>query len=91
MKASDNRRELLRQRAKYWTYRLKVGPRIVHVRRMTRKWDSCMTLGTVALVADLAHQAPGFQDFVIVHELLHFRPPNHGKLFKATMTAYIPN
>ena len=37
------------------------------------------------------HQPPEFQDFVIVHELLHLRLPNHGKLFKATMTVHVPD
>jgi predicted metal-dependent hydrolase len=31
-----------------------------------------------------------FQDYVIVHELLHLRVPNHGKLFKSLLTAYLP-
>ena len=57
---------------------------------MTRKWGSCSTLGTVTLAADLADQHPGFQDFVIAHELLHLRVPNHGRLFKALMTAHVP-
>ena len=57
---------------------------------MTRKWGSCSTLGIVTLAADLADQQPGFQDFVIAHELLHLRVPNHGRLFKALMTAHVP-
>ena len=57
---------------------------------MTRKWGSCSTLGIVTLAADLVDQSPGFQDFVIAHELLHLRVPNHGKLFKALMTAHVP-
>jgi predicted metal-dependent hydrolase len=32
-----------------------------------------------------------FQDFVVAHELLHLRLPNHGRLFKALMTAHVPN
>jgi len=31
-----------------------------------------------------------FQDYVIVHELLHLQVPNHGKLFKSLMNAYLP-
>ena len=58
---------------------------------MTRKWGSCSTAGNVTLATDLAGQPPGFQDFVIAHELLHLRVPNHGKLFKALMTAYVPD
>ena len=30
------------------------------------------------------------QDFVIVHELLHLKVSNHGKLFKSLMRAYLP-
>ena len=91
MTTSDDRRERLRRRAERWACRLRVEPRIVRVRRMTRKWGSCSTLGTVTLAADLIDRAPGFQDFVIVHELLHLRLSNHGKLFKATMTAHVPD
>ena len=47
-----------------------------------RKWGSCSTRGIVTLAADLADQQTGFQDFVIAHELLHLRVPNHGRLFK---------
>ena len=57
---------------------------------MTRKWGSCSTSGVITLAADLADQRPDFQDFVIAHELLHLRVPNHGKLFKTLMTAYLP-
>jgi predicted metal-dependent hydrolase len=28
---------------------------------------------------------------VIVHELLHLLVPNHGKLFKSLMNAYLPD
>jgi len=32
-----------------------------------------------------------FQDFVVAHELLLLRVPNHGRLFKALMTAHVPD
>ena len=57
---------------------------------MSRKWGSCSTAGMITLATDLDHQDAGFQDFVIAHELLHLRVPNHGKLFKALMTAHVP-
>ena len=71
--------------------RLHVRPRLVRVQRMTRKWGSCSTSGTITLAIDLVNQEAGFQDFVIAHELLHLRVPNHGKLFKAVMTAHVPD
>ena len=58
---------------------------------MTRKWGSCSTLGTVTLAADLSLCKESFRDFVIVHELLHLRVPNHGRLFKTLLTVHIPN
>lgn len=57
---------------------------------MTKKWGSCSTNGTVSLAIDLDEQDGRFQDFVIVHELLHLKVPNHGRLFKALMTVHIP-
>ena len=87
----ETRHAALRGRADAWALRLNVQPTVVCIRRMTRKWGSCSTLGIVTLAADLADQQPGFQDFVIAHELLHLRVPNHGRLFKALMTAHVPS
>jgi predicted metal-dependent hydrolase len=86
----DELRARLRERVAFWTRRLKVRPEIVRVRRMTRKWGSCSTRGIITLAEDLADRESGFQDFVIVHELLHLRVPNHGKVFKALMRLHVP-
>jgi Protein of unknown function DUF45 len=49
------------------------------IQRMTRKWGSCSTAGTITLAIDLDDESQRFQDFVIVHELLHLKVPNHGR------------
>ncbi|MXZ36172.1 MAG: M48 family metallopeptidase [Acidobacteria bacterium] len=90
MPIPDDQRNVVRGRVEYWAKRLSVRPRLVRVQRMTRKWGSCSTSGIVTLAADLANQDSDFQNFVIAHELLHLRVPNHGKLFKALMTAHVP-
>jgi predicted metal-dependent hydrolase len=90
MTKRDANRELLKRRVERWAAKLKVQPRLVRIQRMTRKWGSCSTAGTITLATDLAEQITGFQDFVVAHELLHLRVPNHGRLFKALMTAYLP-
>ena len=84
-------REAICARVDAWARRLNVQPRLVRVRPMSRKWGSCSTAGVLTLAADLVDHEPGFQDFVIVHELLHLRVPNHGRLFKALMTAHVPD
>ena len=71
MPTHDNPRKIIRGRVEYWAQRLSVQPRLVRVQRMTRKWGSCSTSGIVTLAADLADQDSDFQNFVIVHELLH--------------------
>jgi len=40
---------------------------------------------------DLLREQRPFQEAVVVHELLHLRVPNHGRLFKSLMTAYVPD
>ncbi len=91
MTRRDDRSGGLRRRVEYWADRLHVPAPRVRVRDMTRKWGSCSTAGTITLASDLADCEAGFQDFVIAHELLHLRVPNHGKLFKALLTVHVPD
>ncbi len=85
-----NGEDRLRARVAHWSVTLRVNPRVVRVQRMTRKWGSCSSAGTITLAVDLMRRDAGFQDFVVAHELLHLRLPNHGKLFRALMTAHVP-
>lgn len=57
---------------------------------MTTKWASCSSAGRLCFSRDLLAEDGAFQEVVIVHELLHLLVPNHGKLFKSLMTAYVP-
>ena len=79
------------RRAMGWALRLKVNPEQVQVRRLPGKWGSCTPDGVVTLADDLATKGVNFQDYVIVHELLHLKYRDHGKRFKAMMTALVPN
>lgn len=57
---------------------------------MRHKWGSCSSAGTVTLASGLLDQDARFQDYVIVHELLHLRYATHGRVFKALMSAHVP-
>jgi predicted metal-dependent hydrolase len=83
--------DALRQRIASWAVTLKVEPAQIRVQRMTRKWASCSSAGRVTFSRDLLGKPVAFQDCVIVHELLHLRVRNHGKLFTATLKAHLPN
>ena len=73
-----------------WALKLRVNPRIIRVQEMRRKWGSCSSGQIITLAADLADQDRPFQNFVIVHELLHLRHANHGRVFKAVLSAHVP-
>jgi predicted metal-dependent hydrolase len=90
LRVRENSRAQLCRKALYWSRHLKVEARIIRVQRMTRKWGSCSTTGIITLAEDLIEREPGFQDFVIAHELLHLRVPTHGRLFNALMTVHVP-
>ena len=81
----------LRRRAMGWAVKLKVNPAQVQIKRLSDSWGSCAPDGIVTLADDLATEAEDFQDYVIVHELLHLRYRDHGKQFKVMMTALVPN
>lgn len=72
-----------------WAERLGVTPREIRIQPMRRKWASCSSRGRVTFAADLLRQPAEFRREAIVHELLHLKVPNHGKLFKALLKAYL--
>ncbi len=83
-------REEFKRGVRAWAVRLKVEPAQIRVQRMSRKWASCSPGKWVTFSEDLLDQSRGFQDYAVVHELLHLRVPNHGKLFKSLMSVHLP-
>lgn len=81
----------LRRRTMAWALRLKVNPVRVDIAEMPKKWGSCTSDGVVTFADELAETDETFQDYVIVHELLHLRYRTHGKRFHAMMSALVPN
>ncbi len=56
---------------------------------MKNKWASCSTAGNLTFNSELLNLDKNVGDYVIVHELLHFNIPNHGRLWKSLMRAYL--
>jgi predicted metal-dependent hydrolase len=81
----------LKRRAMAWAVQLKVNPQRVVIAEMPAKWGSCTSDGVVTFADELAETDEAFQDYVIVHELLHLRYGTHGKRFHAMMSALVPN
>ncbi len=84
-------RQDFRNRVRTWAGRISVHPAQIQVRQMSRKWGSCSARHRVCFAEKLLQMPFTFQEYVIVHELLHLRVPNHGKLFKSLLSAYLPD
>jgi predicted metal-dependent hydrolase len=72
-----------------WAAKLDVNVRALYVRPMRNKWASCSTAGTLSFNDELLGMQRDLGNYVIVHELLHFSVPNHGKLWKSLMRAHV--
>jgi predicted metal-dependent hydrolase len=81
----------LRWAARQWAVRLGVKTPQIHARRMKSKWASISTAGRLTLNTDLLDIPKELGEFVIVHELVHLLAPNHGKVFKSFLHAYMPD
>jgi predicted metal-dependent hydrolase len=83
-------KEAFKQRVREWAAKLDVELQTISMRPMKNKWAS-YTKRTELLIfnTELLDLDESTGDYVIVHELLHFRVPNHGKLWKSLMLAHL--
>lgn len=71
--------------------KIKVKVNQVTLRLMTRKWASCSTNGYFTFNTELLGMDRSLGEYVIMHELLHYHVPNHGKLWKSLMMVHMPD
>jgi predicted metal-dependent hydrolase len=74
-----------------WASELNVDHKIkeIHIRKMKTKWASCSTRGRLTFDTTLLEKDFSTIDHIIIHELLHLRYKNHGKMFKALLKSII--
>lgn len=82
-------RELFLSEVRAWAIRIGVDVKEIHVRPMKLKWASCSSQGRLTFDTDLLRQPADFRRKAIVHELIHLKLPNHGKLFSTLVRAYL--
>ena len=74
-----------------WAIKLKVKPKEIHLRSMKTKWASLSGKGRLTFNSELLEKRRNLIDYVVLHELLHMRVPNHGKLFKSLLFVFLPD
>jgi predicted metal-dependent hydrolase len=82
-------KEVFKARVEEWAEKLDIEVHSITVRPMSNKWASCSTNGNLNFNTELLELDDDLSDYVIVHELLHFFVPNHGKLWKSLMRAHL--
>jgi predicted metal-dependent hydrolase len=82
-------KEEFKLRVLEWAAKLDVQVRSLAVRPMRNKWASCSTAGSLNFNGELLSLPRELADYVIVHELLHFSVPNHGRLWKSLMRLHL--
>jgi predicted metal-dependent hydrolase len=78
-----------KSRVKHWADKLDIKVKWLALRPMKNKWASCSTNGNLNFNTELLVLDRDVGDYVIVHELLHFVVPHHGKLWKSLMRAHL--
>lgn len=89
MLTKTNQKQIFKNRVHTWAEKLDVKITWLGVRPMRNKWASCSTNGQLNFNDELIWFDEEIWDYVIVHELLHFSVPNHGKLWKSLMQVHL--
>lgn len=68
------------------------SPTSITWRKMRDRWGSCTTVDRTIRISDRLNGAPEFVlHWVIFHELIHLRIPDHGKAFYALLARFPEN
>lgn len=72
--------------------KLGVHVKNIHIRSMRTKWGSCtQNKSLITLNTELVKKPKDCFEYVLIHELLHLKYPNHKREFQNAMTSVIPN
>lgn len=72
-----------------WADEIGVAVKEIHLRYMKRKWASCSSRGRLTFDLKLLEKQKENRAEVIIHELLHLKYPNHGRMFKSMLNVYL--
>jgi len=90
MSDRQGKKETFKAHVRKWAQELDVEIRTISLRAMKNKWASyTKASGLLIFNTELLEMDRELGDYVIVHELLHFHVPNHGKLWKSLMHAHL--
>ncbi len=83
--------EEMRWAIRQWATRMGVKEPRVRFQMLEKQWGTITPSGWLALDPSLLSMPKELGEYVIVHELAHLLAPNHGRLFKLFLYAYLPD
>lgn len=83
--------EEMRWAIRQWATRIGVKEPRVRFQMLEKQWGTMTPSGWLALDPALLRMPKDLGEYVIVHELVHLLAPNHGRIFKLFLHAYLPD
>lgn len=74
-----------------WAQTIGVKPQEIHIRRMKHKWGSASSKGRLTFNTEILEQSERKRKEYVLHEILHLKYPNHGKMFNTMLKYYLTN
>jgi predicted metal-dependent hydrolase len=62
----------------------------VTIRNQRSRWGSCSRNGRIALNFRLVQMPPAVREYILLHELMHLRHPNHSRRFWTAVQSVCP-
>ncbi len=81
----------LRERARAWAEKLGLSLSRVIVTEQRKRWGSASASGAIRLNWRIIQAPMSLVDYVIVHELMHLRHPDHTRAFWTALERVIPD
>lgn len=83
--------ERLAVRASHWAGRIGVAPPTVLVREQELRWGSCSSSGVLRFNWRIVQAPSRLVEYVVAHEVLHLRHPDHTRAFWAALGSVLPD
>jgi hypothetical protein len=74
-----------------WSQTIGVAVVRTQIRAMRNKWGSISTAGTLTLADAILELPRDLAEYVVVHELLHLKFPDHRQGWQVSMGMYLPD
>lgn len=68
---------------------VRLEPKEIHIRKMSKKWASCSSKGRLTFDPSILDLSDGERAEIVLHELIHLRYPNHGKMFNLILNTHL--